>query len=61
MEVVLTMYGKVVGIGKNVKLFGQAVKHLAMTTIPQACHLCKAPVLTKHAVTNSSLTATKQQ
>ena len=38
----------VVGVGETVTVFGRLVKHFAMAS--HCCHLCKAPVLTKHAV-----------
>ena len=48
---------KLVGIGENGTVFGWPVKHLMMADY--SCRLCKAPVLTKHAVTIFSPTATK--
>ena len=46
---------KVVAVGEAVTVFG---KDLAMASY--YCHLCKAPVLTKHTVVVFSPTATKQ-
>ena len=52
-------YGKVVGIGENITVFGRLVKHLAMASY--SCHLCEPPVLTKHAVATFNPNAIKQQ
>ena len=38
----------VAGVGKNVTVFGEHIKHLIMAGY--SCHLCGPPVLTKYAV-----------